>query len=128
MTDSHNDENCINIDSITKPDIPSNNGLMSNGSHKIRNKSITFSDTVSISESMIAGKNLNMAKKERVNSLQSNEFKSSHLPCPTVGLVILMLFVVIILQVPTALYYTDLPSADIALLLDGIDLGSCTVS
>ena len=128
MTEVHTDESCISIDSIAMSNIPSENAVVSNGSHTIP-KSITFSqDTVSISESVIAKKNLSTLKKKTVNSKQTNKWnnlENSYLP---VALIILMFLIVVVLQIPTVLYYTEPPSADIALLFDDINLESCTVS
>ena len=128
MTEVHTDESCISIDSIAMSDIPSENVVVSNGSHTTP-KSITFSqDTVSISESVIAKKTLSTSKKKTVNSKQANKWnnlESSYLP---VALIILMFLIVVVLQIPTILYYTEPPSADIASLFDDINLESCTVS
>ena len=44
-----------------------------------------------------------------------------------VPLIVSMIIVIAILQIPTILYYTDPPSAEVA-LLDSIDLESCSVS
>ena len=44
-----------------------------------------------------------------------------------VPLIVSMVIVVAILQIPTILYYTDPPLAEVA-LLDNIDLESCSVS
>ena len=128
MTEVHADESCINMDGVATSNSPSENEVTSNGLHTIP-KSITFSqDTISISESVIAKKDLHTAKKAGVNSKQANKWsklEKSYLP---VFMIILMFLIVIVMQVPTVLYYTDPPSADIALLFDDINLETCTVS
>ena len=125
MTEVHTDENCININNMISNTIPSENQAMSNR----QCKSATFSqDTVSISESMIAQTNVHTVKKENVN--QQRQFNTyttlekSYLP---VVLIILMCIIVMILQIPTVLYYTDPPSAEPA-LLENINLETCSVS
>ena len=124
MTEVHADESSIKMDSITMSDNPSKNKVMNNGSHKIRSKSVTISErTASISESVIAKENLLTIKKEQSNSKQGNQFKISYL-----GLIIAMFLTIVVLQLPTVFYYTDPPSADVALLFDDINLESCTVS
>ena len=128
MTEVHAGESCISIDSTTMSDTPSQDKVMSNGSHTIP-KSITFGqNTVSISESVIAKKNLHTAMKEKVYSKQVKKWsnlESSYLP---VALIILMFLIAAVLQIPTILYYTEPPSADTASLFDDINLESCTVS
>ena len=44
-----------------------------------------------------------------------------------VPLIVSMIIVVVILQIPTILYYTDPPSAEVT-LLDDVDLERCSVS
>ena len=127
MTEVHAGESCISIDSITISNTPSQDEVI-NGSHTIP-KSITFGqNTVSISESVIAKKNLHTAMKEKVYSKQVKKWsnlESSYLP---VALIILMFLIAAVLQIPTVLYYTDPPSADTTSLFDDISLESCTVS
>ena len=125
MTEVHTDENCININNMMPSTSPSENQTVSNGPHK----SATFShDTVSISESVIAKTNLHTVKKEKVNTNQPRNMftilEKSYLP---VVLIILMCFIVMILQIPTVLYYTDPPSAE-PVLLESINLETCSVS
>ena len=125
MTEIHTDENCININGMTS-NSPSENEAMSNGSH---DKTATFShDTISISESVIARNNIHTVKKEKVNTIQPRNMhtilEKSYLP---VTLIILMCIIVMVLQIPTVLYYTDPPSAE-SMLLENINVETCSVS
>ena len=125
MTEVHADESCINIDNVATSNIPSENEVTSNGLHTIP-KSVTFTqDKISISESVIAKKDLHTAKKKSKQANKWSNLEKSYLPA---FLIILMFVIVMVLQLPTVLYYTDPPSADVALLFDDINLESCTVS
>ena len=116
----HTGENCIDIDNVMS-DIPSENGVMRNGTHK----SATLSnDAISISESVIARNNLHIAKKENDQTNMYTTLEKSYLP---VTLIIMMFIIVMILQIPTVLYYTDPPSAE-SMLYENINLETCSVS
>ena len=97
-------------DNISKSSIPSENETLGNGTHKSTN----FSREISITESVIANvsNNLQSMKREKINSSQTNVYttlEKSYLPA---SLIILMCMIVIMLQIPTVLYYTDPPSAE----------------
>ena len=123
MTEVRIDENCININNMMPSTSPSENQPMSNGSHK----SVTLKhDTVSISESVIAQTNLHTVKKEKVNQPRNTYTTLEKFYLPVI-LITLMCIIVMILQIPTVLYYTNPPSAEPA-LLENINLETCSVS
>ena len=121
----HTDENCINLDSATMSNVPSENEVMSNGSHRAP-KSTTFrdQDTFSISESVIAQNNQN----DKDNSKQTNKNTTLENSQLNIALIMLMCIIAMILQIPTVLYYTDPPSAESNMILDNINVESCSVS
>ena len=128
MTDIHIDENCrcVNIDSITMYNAPSLNEVMNNGSGQRQPENTTFTrDTISISESVIVHENIHPRKKETEQLNKYTILEKTYMPAI---LIILMCIVVVTLQIPTILYYTELPSVDVSLLFDNIDLESCSVS
>ena len=128
MTDIHIDENCrcVNIDSIMMPDTPSVNEVMNNGSGQRLPENTTFTrDTISISESVIVHERINTKKKESEQINKYTILEKTYMPAI---LIVLMCIVVVTLQIPTMLYYTELPSVDVSLLFDNIDLESCSVS
>ena len=107
--------------------IQSENKEMSNETREL-SRSTTFNqDRVSISESVIAQKHLHTVEKEKVNFNQTNTYttlQKSYLPA---ALMILMCIIVMILQIPTVLYYTDPPSME-PMLYENINLETCSVS
>ena len=120
----YTDENCINTTNNVMSNTPSGNELLSNGTHK----SVTIShDTISISDSVIAQNTVHSVKKERVNSNQTNSYTTLEKIYLPATLIILMCMIVIMLQIPTVLYYTDPPSAE-SMLFDYINLETCSVS
>ena len=128
MTDVHTNEDCrcVNIDSITMSNAPSLNEVMNNGSGQRLPESTTFNqDTISISESVIVHEKINSKKKENEQINKYTILEKTYMPAI---LIILMCIVVVTLQIPTILYYTKLPSAEVSLLYDNIDLESCSVS
>ena len=128
MTDVHIDENCrcVNIDNIMMPDTPSVNEVMNNGSGQRLPENTAFTrDTISISESVSVHEKINSKKKETEQINKYTILEKTYMPAI---LIILMCIVVVTLQIPTILYYTELPSVDVSLLFDNIDLESCSVS
>lgn len=130
MTEVHTDENCgcVNTDSSTTSNTPSENVVMdSEPGQRLPNKSTTFSqDTISISESVITHNKVHSKKKKEINQINKYTIlEKTYMPAI---LIILMCIVVVTLQIPTMLYYTKPPSADVTLLFDNVDLESCTVS
>ena len=61
-------------------------------------------------------------KKTKVSSWSSSQTIQK-----PILLVLLMCLIVAVLQIPSVLYYTEPPSAEVS-LLDSVDLESCTVS
>ena len=129
MTEVHTDENCTNhTDNVTNFNGLSEDEGMNNDyeSHKMP-KSISFgNEAISISSLVIVQVNSTI-KKEKVDvepTKKSIILQNIYLPAI---LIISMCIIVAILQIPTILYYTDPPSADVA-LFDNINLESCTVS
>lgn len=121
----HANKNCINLDSTTMSNVPSENEVMSNGSHRAP-KSTTFrdQDTFSISESVIVQNNQN--KKDNSKQAHKNTtLENFHLH---IALIMIMCIIAMILQIPTVLYYTDPPSAEGSMILDNINVESCSVS
>jgi len=109
-------------DNVLMSSIPLKNDALSNGTYK----SNTFSRKISISESVIANTNNNFhsMKAEKVETNDYTTFEKIYLPAT---LIIIMCMIVFILQIPTVLYYTDPPSAE-SMLLDNINLETCSVS
>jgi len=103
---------------------PSENKLPNNGA---QGTVIISHGTISISDSVIAQNNVHSVKKERVNSNQTNIYTTLEKICFPAILIILMCMIVIILQIPTVLYYTDPPSAE-SMLFDSINMETCSVS
>ena len=124
----HTDENCINTDDVMISNIQSGNKEMSgNETHKL-SRSTTFNqDNISISESVIAQKHLYIVEKEKVNSNQTNLYTTLQKCYLPAALMILICIIVMILQIPTVLYYTDPPSAE-PMLYENINVETCSVS
>ena len=122
--ETHTDENCINAENITTSNVLSEDEVM-NESYKVP-ESVSFKhhDTVSISESVIVQKNISTVVTATTQPFKSINLQES---CLTATLILLMCIIILTLQVPTILYYTDPPSAD-ATLFDNINLESCSVS
>ena len=77
-------------------------------------------------ESKVAEESISSpAKKEKVNIIRKCMMMQQY--THLMPLIIPMAIVIAILQIPTILYYTDPPSAEVA-LFDNIDLESCSVS
>ena len=126
MTEIHADESCrcANTDSSTISNTPSENEVMNNESGQRLPKSTH--DTISISESVITHKKIHSKRKKEINQINKYTIlEKTYMPAI---LIILLCIVVVTLQIPTMLYYTKPPSADITLLFDDVDLESCTVS
>jgi len=115
---THHTDNVTNFNGLSEDEGMSND----HESHKMP-KSISFgNEAISISSLVIV-----QVKKEKVNvepTKKSIILQNTYLPAI---LIISMCIIVAILQIPTILYYTDPPSADVA-LFDNINLESCTVS
>ena len=109
-------------DNALMSSIPLKNGALSNGTYK----SNTFSREISINESVIANTNSNFysIKPQKVETDDYTTLEKIYLPAI---LILLMCVIVIILQIPTVLYYTDPPLAE-SMLLDNINLETCSVS
>ena len=126
MTEIHADESCrcANTDSSTISNTPSENEVMNNESGQRLPKSTH--DTISISESVITHKKIYSKRKKEIDQINKYTIlEKTYMPAI---LIILMCIVVVTLQIPTMLYYTKPPSADITSLFDNVDLESCTVS
>ena len=129
MTEVHTDENHINTNNVMISNILSENEVMNNETQVSNGTDeLSKSTTISISESVIAENNLHTIEKEKVNSNQSRNMYTTlqkyYLP---VTMIILICIIVITLQIPTVLYYTDLPSAE-SMLYENINLETCSVS
>ena len=124
MMEIYTDENCTNTTSNVMSNASSENELPNNGA---QGTVIISHGTISISDSVIAQNSVLSVKKERVDSNQTNIYTTLDKIYLPATLMILMCMIVIILQIPTVLYYTD-PSSAESMLFDSINLETCSVS
>ena len=132
MTEIHTENHITNV--MVSPNILSENTMMNNETqvnneaHEL-SKNTTFShDTISISESVIAQNNPRTVEEQKTNINNSRDLYTTLQKCYLpVTLIISMCIIVMILQIPTVLYYTDPPSAR-SMLYENINVETCSVS
>ena len=123
--------NVRNSHILSENTVMNNETQMNNGAHEL-SRNTTFStsrDTISISESAIAQNNLHTVEEQKTNNINHprNLYTTLQKCCLPVILLISVCIIVIILQIPTVLYYTDPPSAE-SMLYENIHLETCSVS
>ena len=101
-----------------------NNSVILNPTFKSKNDEETH--TVPHNPALVVEENISSPTKKENSKLRGKWImmqQYTHL----VPLIVSIVIVIAILQIPTILYYTDPPSAEVA-AFDNIDLESCSVS